>query len=183
MESRNFISAIRLVQSKSDVSSAVQGFFAQVQNLFTAKGFQFARLWQTMPKKTLSKTLSSTLGEWHRAEDLSTIRSGKQRYRRMAGERVFECDLPDELWGEALQFGNWTKNHWTSSRIKNKVPIKLWKVDSVINFKALLEFETPGYAYFYSTTQTLFVIRSFFPTLSYAICQNREWIYPLPPFW
>ena len=48
-----------------------------------------------------------------------------------------------------MSHSNWLRNRLPAKRINNQIPILKWNEHTVIDFKNLLEFGTPGYAFIY----------------------------------
>lgn len=58
--------------------------------------------------------------------------------------------LPDALWAEAINHGNWLPNRLPSKRISNKFSLRLWIPNAnIINFFKLPTFSQPGFAFSY----------------------------------
>lgn len=59
-------------------------------------------------------------------------------------------DLPDSLWAEAMQHGNWLRNRLPSKPINQALHIKYWKPNvNIVSFVVLPTFGQPGFAFIY----------------------------------
>ncbi len=72
-----------------------------------------------------------------------------QEHWTRARVMLFTCNLPNNLWPEAVFYGNWLGSRLSASRIDGEIPLKLWNPEARINYTKLLEFGTSVFAYIY----------------------------------
>lgn len=67
---------------------------------------------------------------------------------------LFAADLPLNLWGEAINHGNWLRNRAPSQRLQGGIPILAWNANTRIDFEKVPEFGQKGHAFVYRSKTT-----------------------------
>ena len=62
---------------------------------------------------------------------------------------LFAENLPNSLWPEVIEHGNWLRSRLPASRINDDIPIKRWDTGARVDYKSSLEFGTTGFAFIY----------------------------------
>ncbi len=131
---------------------------ARVENHFAAKGYRVSDIRLDQAGENFSSIVVSFCRQQginlapspaYAPESNGLAERPVQEHWTRTRVLMFGCDLPQELWDEALSHANWLLNRLPSSRISGQLPILTWNPTINIDFTNIPAFGQKGFAFIY----------------------------------